>query len=250
VRSTVVRAARRVGLEPELRLGQALLGSRSQRRNRLDDLRLLRLIRSLPPQANYVDVGANRGHILRWFATSAPSGQHIAFEPLPDLAARLRHEFPDVTVHAVALSDRAGTATFYRAEEDTRSGLCEAPPARASTVTTGRLDDLLPDDYVPHLIKVDVEGAEGLVFRGAVRTLERWRPIVAFEHGDAALRFGFTHADIYDLLSGYELAIFDMRGTGPLSREEFEAADVWNFVAASTENVERVRRLRSRRLRG
>jgi FkbM family methyltransferase len=245
VRSAVVRAARRVGLEPQLRLAHAVLGSRSQRRNRLDDLSLLLLIRSLPPDANYVDVGANRGHILRWFVASAPAGRHFAFEPLPDLARSLRYEFPDVTVHAVALSDRSGTATFYRADEDTRSSLSDATSTSASTVTTVPLDDVLPEGYVPSLIKIDVEGAEGLVLRGAAGTLERSRPLVAFEHGSAAQSFGFTHADIHELLTGCGLAIFDMRGTGPLSWKEFESSEAWNFVAASKENVERVRQLRS-----
>lgn len=245
MRSALVHAARRLGLEPQLRLLQAELGSRSLRRNRLDDLGLLRLIRTLPADANCIDVGANRGSVLRWFVASAPAGQHIAVEPLPDLAMRLRREFPQVAVHAVALSDCAGQATFYRTEVDTRSSLSSATDAKAFEVTIRRLDDLLPDNYAPSLIKIDVEGAEALVFRGAARTFTHSKPLVVFEHGLAAQGFGTTHRDVYDLLHDCGLRIFDMRGNGPFSPTEFEHADGWNFVAAPRHEFERVRRLGS-----
>ncbi len=56
---------------------------------------------------------------------------------------------------------------------------------------TERLDDALPDGLVPRLIKVDVEGAEMLVLRGAQRTIARHRPSILFEHGiGAADRYG------------------------------------------------------------
>jgi hypothetical protein len=58
----------------------------------LDHMRLL-LRFSLPPNANCIDIGANRGDILREILTLAPDGEHLAFEPLPERAADLRTEF-------------------------------------------------------------------------------------------------------------------------------------------------------------
>ena len=51
------------------------------------------------------------------------------------------------------------------------------------TVTVERLDDRLPEGWLPDFVKVDIEGAEPLAFEGAIRTLRKAKPVVAFEHG-------------------------------------------------------------------
>src|SRR3546814_12269436 len=57
------------------------------------------------------------------------------------------------------------------------------------TVASDRLDDLvIRHDLKPGLIKVDVEGAEGLVFRGAMETLNKFRPVILSELSDPLLR--------------------------------------------------------------
>src|ERR1039457_4140202 len=70
------------------------------------------LASALGGHATYVDIGANRGQILREAVRVAPRGQHLAFEPIPTLSADLARAFPDVDCRQVALGDRAGTATF------------------------------------------------------------------------------------------------------------------------------------------
>ena len=63
--------------------------------------------------ANIVlDVGAHEGSFLAHMVRLAPEGRHVACEPLPDYAARLRSGFPGVTLHEAALSDAEGTASF------------------------------------------------------------------------------------------------------------------------------------------
>jgi len=52
-----------------------------------------------------------------------------------------------------------------------------------------------------HLIKVDVEGAELLVFKGAVQTLKTHKPYILFEHGrGAADHYGTTPNMMYEYL--------------------------------------------------
>ncbi len=63
--------------------------------------------------SNVVDIGAHNGGFLREVLRFAPEGQHIALEPLPHLADYLRAEFPRISVHCVAASDREGTAPFH-----------------------------------------------------------------------------------------------------------------------------------------
>jgi FkbM family methyltransferase len=231
VRGAVVRAARRIGVEPQLRLAQALLGSSASRQNRLDDLALLRLIRALPPAANCIDVGANRGGVLAWIVDACASGHHYAFEPLPDLAEDLRRRFPSVSVIDAALSNTSGTSTLYRAVSDAQSTLSGESGGKPIEVRTARLDDELPNDYTAALLKVDVEGAEALVFEGAQELLRRARPTVFFEHGTASRQFFDIPSErVHDLLAGCGYRIYDRHGR-TYRREELADAHVWNFVA-------------------
>jgi FkbM family methyltransferase len=213
------------------------------RRNRIDNEHQ-RLLMSfcLAADANCVDVGAHGGALLREIVRCAPEGRHIAFEPLPAQAAGLRRDFPGVDVREVALSDQEGTMPFVHVETNPElSGLRErdyAADERLASITVDvqRLDDALPDGYVPALVKIDVEGAELLVLRGAAETLRAHRPIVLFEHGaGAAERYSSEpSAAIHALLGEVGLRIFDIDGGGPYSRERFVGMfhrPLWTWVA-------------------
>ena len=86
-------------------------------------------------------------------------------------------------------------------------------------------------------MKIDVEGAELLVMRGAAETLGRHKPFVIFEHGiGGADLYGSKPGEVFDLLSDAGLRIFDLEGDGPYTRDGFEAVftePIWNFLAAA-----------------
>lgn len=241
-RELVRRAARRLGVEEPLRALYEHFRP-DVRRDRIDNEHLgLLMAFLLNEDSNCIDIGAHEGVILREIVRCAPRGRHIAFEPLPDFAARLAVEFPDVDVRRAAVSDYAGEATFFRMlAGPMQSGLklrTGTPPAagQAMTVPVVKLDDALPDGYVPSLIKIDVEGGERQVIQGAMETISRHAPIVCFEHGPGAEReYGTSPEQVYDLLvSGAGMRIFDIDGIGPYSRAQFvDTYDkpIWNFVA-------------------
>lgn len=193
--------------------------------------------------SNAIDVGANEGSVLESMMRVAPEGRHIACEPIPELAQDLAKRFPSVDVRQVALFDETGTATFTHVlDASTRSGLrqradLDESTSRVSkiTVPTARLDDVLEANYVPTLIKVDVEGAELQVLRGAIETLERHQPFVIFEHGvGGADLYDALSTELFDLLEGCGMRIFDLEGDGPYTRGRFEATftePIWNFLA-------------------
>ena len=230
-------AATAVGLEQPAR---AALSTWRRRRSRVFDrtwkdfehLRLL-LAFSLPADANCIDVGAANGKVLAEIARVAPRGRHIAYEPLPVFHAELASRFPQIDVRSVALSDVDGATTFtYVRDRPWVSGFRHShhsvndDDVETITVRTERLDDHLPPGYVPHLIKIDVEGAEESVFRGALGTIARHRPIVVFQHGrGSADYYGTKPGVIHRLLTGDAgLRIFDMDGGGPYTLAAFEVA--------------------------
>jgi len=248
VERRVGRIALQAGLRfasPELTAEMRQLiavGSRREARDR-HAVRVL-IAATLGVEDSAIDVGAHSGAILLDIARVAPQGRHIAYEPLPTFADFLRHSFPQVEVREAALSDRSGTSRFVHVQdapefsgfrERTYPGF-ENSPRRELEVRVERLDEALPADFRPALIKIDVEGAELQVMRGAIDTLRRHRPVVLFEHGiGASERYGSTPEDVHGLLVGeLGMRIFDLDGAGPYTRGQFVevfSEPIWNFVA-------------------
>ncbi len=230
-------------------LVRLLTGDRStpiDRRNRSDEKNLkLLLTFGLRRNANCLDVGANQGLFLRDFRRIAPNGRHIAYEPLPNLFAKLEREYPEMDIRQAALSDKEGESTFVHVTDrrfEGYSGFEERTyPAEVHSesivVPTERLDDHLPDGWLPDFVKIDVEGAEGLVIAGAIETLRRAKPIMTIEHGwGGAKQFGWSDEDFHRAIChDIGLRLFDMDGNGPLDlslfREKLHTGEHWNWIA-------------------
>jgi FkbM family methyltransferase len=194
----------------------------------------------LREDATYVDVGANRGQLLRVALRVAPGARHVAFEPIPELAAELRRSFPEVDSRQLALSARPGTAEFCHFRTmDGWSGLRRSPEVSDERgapqyiqVQVSTLDAELAE-LDPRVIKIDVEGAELQVLEGSRELLARARPFVIFEHvPSASALYHSAPAGVWELLhaAGYE--IFSITGEGPLERAAFLArGEVVNWFA-------------------
>lgn len=148
----------------------------------------LRLLRGLvDPQKVAVDVGANRG--VYAYVLSLLAQKVVAFEPIPTLCdALLASELSNVEVRQVALSSESGEATLHipsidGRELDTRASLntpATEQRARTITVPTARLDAI--DDLGDvGFVKIDVEGHEMEVLRGATGLLQSQRPNLVVE---------------------------------------------------------------------
>src|SRR5262249_5275188 len=102
---------------------------------------------------------------------------------------------------------------------------------QSSTVASVSLDAYVSEHGVtPDLIKIDVEGAELQVIRGARQLLANTRPMLIFESWPALEE----RIALYDLLDGLEYlvapATAEFHRPG-LSREAFVACPAMNFVA-------------------
>jgi FkbM family methyltransferase len=237
------RAALRTGVGGPLRAVKRRFEPAHVRRDRADHVRLENLLTEvLRPDSNALDVGCHQGAVLAKIVQLAPTGRHVAWEPLPDLCARTAARFPEVDVRCAALSDRAGEREFVHVTSlPGWSGFRARPyPGAQSTETihvrTERLDDALPDGLAPAFVKIDVEGAELEVLRGGIETITHHRPVVVFEHGaGSADHYGTAPADVWELLDGAGLRVSGLDGAGPFTLAEFEdefaRAERVNFVA-------------------
>jgi hypothetical protein len=106
----------------------------------------------------------------------------------------------------MALAEKAGTLRLYHDPDPTRNSL--APVSNAQDfeeVEVGTLDAVLKANNVDRVdfIKIDVEGADELVCRGAEETLRTCLPPVFFENNsDAALRMGLKANGTAAVLAG------------------------------------------------
>jgi FkbM family methyltransferase len=126
----------------------------------------------------YCDVGAHAGFFVLCAARLVGTGGAIfAFEPDPDNYLRLaaaveRNGLTHVQAFPAAAWSSSGTAGFHRASPDSGrfDGRVAGSPQQGShlsTVTTIQLDDILGDP--PRAVKIDVEGGESEVLKGAAR---------------------------------------------------------------------------------
>jgi FkbM family methyltransferase len=198
------------------------------------------LASALRDDSTYVDLGTNRGQVLREALRVAPRGRHIAFEPIPDLAAQLAASLPQVDTRQLALGAATGSADFCHFRKlDGWSGLRRSPEISDTrgdpeqiTVQVSTLDIELAQ-LRPDVIKIDVEGAELDVLAGGREVLTRARPLVIFEHvATAAALYGSSSAAVWDLLSELGYEIFSVTGDGPVPRAAFAGnTSVVNWLA-------------------
>ncbi|MFI5071363.1 MAG: FkbM family methyltransferase [Terriglobales bacterium] len=202
----------------------------------------------LSPGDACIDVGAHVGrHTFPLARCVGSSGKVFAFEPIPAIAAQLRAaikaelDHHEIELRECALADTNGEVDFVLVREAPGySGLL--PRHYDSEVTTEiirvnvqRLDDLASCLPPIRFIKIDCEGAELRVMRGAKKLLKRDRPIISFECGDASLEsYNYDAGDIFDFLDGVGYAIRSIHRDS-LDRGHFIMScarqEYWDYIA-------------------
>jgi len=212
-------------------------------RGRDYDRMTLRIARmALADGGSAIDVGAHQGDILKSLVKMSP-GPHWAFEPIPALAERLRRRFRAVTVGQVALSDSSGEAWFRflpgaaaYSSLLTRPEIEDGHAVRRLAVQVRTLDECIPEDGRVAFVKIDVEGAEAAVLRGARHLLCRCQPVTVFECASAKLPecvaaldgTGLHVSFLADFLAGVQ------RPAGEVTRVGRERGEYYYVAARST----------------
>ena len=172
----------------------------------------------LRPGMIMLDVGAYVGQFtLVASRTGAGGVRVIAIEPTPAVFRQLLRNIEvnrcsNVTCVQAALSDKPGRAKFFffpQSNDQNSLRPLADPRASAVEVAVETIDSIADANKLDHLnvIKVDVEGNELAVLRGARQTLLRFKPILIIEISRHQRAYGYAGADIKNFLTelGYRV---------------------------------------------
>ncbi len=149
------------------------------------------LIGSTEPGFHVADIGANAGVFSTALARAAgPAGRIVAFEPNPRAREILSHNAEravgaPISIDPRAVGEERAERGFHAAADSEVSGLADGGAIRVETVSLDAAMESLGWTRLD-VVKIDVEGAESAVLRGARATLARHSPLVMLElqHGE------------------------------------------------------------------
>lgn len=154
----------------------------------------------------FVDVGANVGSYT--ILASAHSGAHsISFEPLPATFEKLKNNISlnriseNVKAFNIALGSQAGELQFTTTL-DTMNHIAVDTQDEVVTVKVSTLDEILnANSIAPLLMKIDVEGFETEVIKGALKSMkDSGLKAIIIELNGSGTRYGYDEKDIHQSL--------------------------------------------------
>lgn len=199
---------------------------------------LMFIRKAIDPADAAIDVGANVGHVLLCISDIVSPARLFAFEPTPISFARLRenwvlNNWPTDHLYPMGIGERETTCYVQNTTvPDTTNSIHTAAAADRVPVRVAPLDALVElwQGEQIGLLKIDVEGFETAVFRGARNFLKTCRPkLMMFE----SLR-GELEPEIGEILHGAGYAVFQL---SPSGEPQCDRASAQNLFAAPTSRL-------------
>lgn len=191
----------------------------------------IRLFRSLLSSANYfVDIGANTGLYTLLAACLYPNLQVYAFEPVPEIAARLQanikqNQLANVEMIPCVVSDIDGELPVYipqgrkklTTNASTRADFRRAD--RIIQICSVTLDSFIKNKKIPaiDLLKIDTEATEPAVLAGGLEILRQHKPLIICE-----VLYGRTEEALHNLLDSEEYRYFWIVSNGLIPKDSIE----------------------------
>jgi FkbM family methyltransferase len=161
----------------------------------------------------FIDVGAHIGSVLSEVKRRDPTIKLIAIEAIPQKVERLRRNFPGLELHECAAGDASGEISFFIDLKQSgysslgKAAHINADRLQAITVPIKRLDEIILINDAD-AIKIDVEGAELGVLRGAINLLKKCRPVIMFESAPKVEDgLGYSKEAMYEFLTSNGFSI-------------------------------------------
>ncbi len=187
----------------------------------------------LENESTFIDVGCHKGEVMDQALKLSPIGNHFAYEPIPYLYEELKVKYKDICiVKNFAISDNSGNSDFHHVVSNPAySGIKKRSYPKEEKINkikikTSTLDDELINERRVDLIKIDVEGGEYGVLKGGQKIIEKFHPVIIFEHGLGASDYYNTSSeDVFDFFVNSKYSLFTLKGfieeSSPLSKEKF-----------------------------
>lgn len=180
-----------------------------------------RILGTLPRNYVYVDVGANIGTTIWLFAGQA--GKVVAFEPIPHLYSTISssitaNQSEHIDLRRLAIGDEIGKVKMM---DNDNSSVVQDAGIKGIEIEVSTLDKELKSMSQIDLIKIDVEGFELRVLRGASHILGALRPRLLIEVHPGFLRqYGDQLDEVLNLLDslGYKVSYYSFLHTQRFGR--------------------------------
>ncbi len=187
------------------------------------------VLRRLAASMNtFIDVGANTGYYSVILTRANTKLRTVAIEPVEDTRKKLEENLrlndlhERVGVVPMAVANRSGTATMFLpgTTGTVGSSLRDLHPletSKSEEVPVTTLDELLGSTNEiggSILVKIDVEGAEGLVLQGATELLSMGAFFVVELSRKWLAQFGSTANDIIHLFSQHQYCCYAINSQG------------------------------------
>ena len=160
----------------------------------------------------FVDVGANIG-LMSIFASNCVGneGQVLAYEAHPKTAELLKeniglNQLLNIQVCQYALGSEEGQTKIYDNWQINRGGaslIVKTNDSIAFDIEIHQLDNKIPTNLQPKIIKIDVEGFELEVLKGASETIKRFQPILIVEFSEIRENVHESGAQLVEIIKTF-----------------------------------------------
>jgi FkbM family methyltransferase len=209
------------------------------------------LLKFLKQEMTFIDIGAHQGYYtLLASRKTGLSGRVIAFEPSPRELHALRihlllNRCHNVHIEPVALSDDTSTAKLFVCLGQETGCNSLRRPLLSERMKTVKVPVRTLDEYFKKgqiatatVIKIDAEGAELSILKGATNLLYKVKPVLLCELADIRTKpWGYKAVEIYDFLKTAGYQWFSITSSGylkPCPRKPFYNE---NLLAVPEEKV-------------
>ena len=211
------------------------------------------ILDKLVSEENFIfDIGANRGEFTYHFARLLnENGKVFAFEPgrraysiLSKLIAK--YELSNVEINPIALSDSDGyselVVPYHNRQASMKSN--ESIFGKTERIKTSAIDTFVEQNNLQKLdfIKCDTEGSELLVFKGGLKSLKKFKPIIIVEIANVhTKRFGYAGDEVRLFLEdlGYNTYSYDFGSNNLMMVNSIELqkeGHVWSEIGGDLSN--------------
>lgn len=199
------------------------------------------MIANLKPGDVFLDIGAHFGYFTLLAASLVGNtGMVYAIEPARETFGLLKDNAagqPNTRLFHNAVSDRNGMVSFYEfpvlyseyntleVEKFLKEAWIKKYNPQKTEVQAVTIDDFLKDnDFIPSMIKIDVEGAEKQAISGGAKTWTTQSPALVMEYLDEGDTSSYAAAAALMYRHGYKSYVIGERG------DLIEAGNILSFM--------------------